>query len=58
MSRARLICGVLLLLAIIAGVWAIRSGGEKAGEAKVTTKVERQHAERLGEARADERAAS
>lgn len=58
MTRARLIVGGLILLALLVAIWAIRRAGEKAGEAKVTTKVEREHAERLGEARADERAAS
>jgi hypothetical protein len=58
MTRARLIVGGLILLALLTAIWAIRRGGEKAGEAKVTAKVEREHAQRVGEARADEQAAS
>jgi hypothetical protein len=58
MTRARLIIAGVILLAIIATFVVIRRGGEKAGEAKVTAKVERKHAERVGEARTDERAAA
>jgi hypothetical protein len=58
MTRPRLIIGGLILLALIAAVCVIRRGGEKAGEAKVTAKVEREHAQRVGEARTDEQAAS
>jgi hypothetical protein len=54
----KLIAGALVVLALLAAVWAIRRGGEKAGEAKVTAKVERERTERIVEARADERAAS
>ena len=58
MTRARIIIAALVLLAILIAVWAIRRNGEKAGEAKVTQQAERQHADRVGEARADERAAA
>jgi hypothetical protein len=54
----KLIIGGLILLAIVGIVLAIRHSAERAGEAKITAKVERQHTERVGEARADERAAT
>jgi hypothetical protein len=58
MTRARLIAGGLILLAILAGIWAVRHGGERAGAAKVTQQVERQRVDRVAEARADERTAA
>lgn len=48
----------LLLCLLLWGAYAlIYSNGEKDGAAKVSAKVERQHEERVAEARTDERAA-
>jgi len=58
MTRVRMIIAVVVLLAIVAGVAMIRRDGETAGAAKVTAKVEKAHAERITEARTDERAAT
>lgn len=58
MIRARLINGGLVLLAIVAAVVMIRRGGEASGAANVTRQVERQHSDRIAEARADERASA
>ena len=58
MTRLRLITGGLIILALIAAIWAIRRGGEKAGAARVTQTIERQRADRVAEARADERTAA
>lgn len=58
MTRVRLIIAAVILLAIVAAVWMIRSGGERAGAAKVTQAGEQQRAGRLAEARSDERAAT
>lgn len=49
---------LLAALALLAAIVTIHHRGEKAGAAKVTTKVEQQHAARIVEARADERAAT
>ena len=57
-TRARIIAAIVVLLAIVAGVVLIRRGGETAGAAKVTAKVEKAHAASIVEARADERAAA
>lgn len=61
-ERAAKILGPLLLvglaIAALLGTYAmIRHGGEKAGEAKVTAKVEKQHAVSVANARHDEQAA-
>lgn len=58
MMRVRLIAGGLVILALLAAIWAIRRGGEKTGAARVTQQIERQRADRVAEARADERAAA
>lgn len=55
---ARIIVAIVIVLAIVAGVAMIRRGGETAGAAKVTAKAEKAHAERITEARTDERAAT
>lgn len=47
-----------IVAAILLGVWLVRRNGETAGAAKVTQAVEHQRAERIVEARADERAAA
>ena len=57
-TRIRIIIAIGVLVAIVAGVVMIRRGGEISGAAKVTSKVERAHAERITEARTDERAAT
>jgi hypothetical protein len=57
-TRIRIIIAIGIVLAIVAGVALIRRDGETAGAAKVTAKVERVHAERVAEARVDERAAT
>ncbi|MEG3167498.1 hypothetical protein U1737_04740 [Sphingomonas sp. LB3N6] len=58
MTRIRIIVAIVVVLAIVAGVAMIRRGGETAGAAKVTVKVEKAHAERIVEARTDERTAA
>lgn len=57
-TRIRIIVAIVIVLAIVAGVAMIRRGGETAGAAKVTAKAEKAHAERITEARTDERAAT
>ena len=57
-TRIRIIIVVMAIVAIVAGVALIRRGGETAGAAKVTAKVEKAHAASIVEARADERAAA
>ncbi|RMB55441.1 hypothetical protein C8J44_0684 [Sphingomonas sp. PP-CE-3A-406] len=57
-TRIRIIVAIVIALAIVAGVAMIRRGGETAGAAKVTAKAEKAHAERITEARTDERAAT
>ncbi len=57
MTRTRIIIAIGIVLAIVAGVALIRFNGETAGAAKVAARNERAHGERVGEARADERAA-
>ncbi len=57
-TRIRIIVLVMAIVAIVAGVALIRRGGETAGAAKVTAKVEKAHAASIVEARADERAAA
>ncbi len=58
MTRIRIIIAIGVLLAIVAGVALIRRSGETAGAAKVTAKSERTHADRVAEARTDERSAT
>jgi hypothetical protein len=58
MTRIRVILAIATLVAIVAGVVWIRSGGESAGAAKVTAKANVSHAASVSEARADERAAA
>jgi hypothetical protein len=57
-TRARLIIGAVILLAIVAAAWMIHRGGEQDGAAKVTQASEQQRVGRLAEARSDERAAT
>jgi hypothetical protein len=57
MTRARLIMVGVVALAIVAAIAWIRAGGEKAGAAKVEHRAERDHSERVVEARTDERTA-
>jgi hypothetical protein len=57
-TRARIIAAIVIVLAIVAGVAMIRRGGETAGAAKVTAKVDKAHTAHIVEARGDERAAA
>lgn len=57
-TRIRIIIVVMAIVAIVAGVALIRRGGETAGAAKVTARVEKAHTASIVEARADERAAA
>ncbi|WP_277982261.1 hypothetical protein [Sphingomonas faeni] len=57
-TRIRIIVLVMAIVVIVASVALIRRGGETAGAAKVTAKVEKAHAQSIVEPRADERAAA
>lgn len=54
----RLAIGIATVLALLAAIWAIYHRGESAGGARVTHQFEQQHADRVVEARTDERAAT
>jgi len=56
--RRSIIVVLIFLVAVSALALFIGKIGRRAGEAKVTQQVERQHADRVAEARADERAAA
>ena len=55
---SKLLLPIGVALALLVAVWAIFQRGETAGAAKVTQKVEREHAERVVESRGDERTAA
>ncbi len=58
MTRVRIVLIVAAVVAIAAGVFLVRRGGESAGAAKVTAVNERTHSAGVAEARVDERAAA
>ncbi len=58
MTRLRIVLIVAAVVAIAAGVFLLRRGGESAGAAKVTAVNERAHSAGVAEARVDERAAA
>jgi len=57
MTRARILIGLGLVLAVVAIVATIFHKGETSGAAAVTVKAERQHGAAVADARVDERTA-
>ena len=57
MTRAKILIGLGLILAIVAIVGVIFARGERSGAAAVTVQAERQHGAAVADARTDERAA-
>ncbi len=58
MTRARIITGLLIVLAIVAAFYATSRAGRRAGRADVTAAAEHDRGERIVEARSDERQAA
>ncbi|NYD91445.1 hypothetical protein [Sphingomonas melonis] len=58
MIRARIIAAGFAGVLIVVAIWWIYHRGSTTGAAKATRQIEQQHADRVAEARADERAAA